>query len=284
MLYDATLKGLFQALPEQLLALLVRSRIQELLQVEYPWVRMRRPDLVGRLETGRIYHLELQGENADMRWRMLEYYFLLRIAYGEPPLQQVLYVGNAPLSIEPRIEEACLSFRYEVIDIRQFSAEALLNSHSIADNLLAILCRTSDARATVRGILERVAAQPEVVRRDWLANLLVLSKLRRLQELVSEESRSMPVTIDLSDIREFREAFAKVQTQGWEKGKAQGLVEGKLEGKLEGEVALLRRLLERRFGSLPGWVIERLQSASTDTLEEWGVRVLNAQTLEEVLS
>ena len=205
MLYDATLKSLFQALPEQLLALLVNSRVRELLQVEYPSVRMRRPDLVARLENGRLYHLELQGENEDMRWRMLEYYQLIHVEYDEPPLQQVLYVGNEPLAMQPRIEEECLSFRYQVIDIRQFSVEPLLRSSSLADNLLAILCRTGEARATVRDILKRLTGLPQTVRQDSIAKLLVLSKLRRLQELVSEESRIMPVTIDLSDIREFRE-------------------------------------------------------------------------------
>ena len=62
MRYDTTLKTLFQAPPQQLLRLLVGGQAQEMLTIEYPTVRMRRPDLVVRLTDGRLYHLELQSD------------------------------------------------------------------------------------------------------------------------------------------------------------------------------------------------------------------------------
>ena len=76
MVYDATLKDLFQSTPQRLLELLTGSRPSELLTVEYPSVRVRRPDLVTRLTDGRLYHLELESRpDADMPWGMLEYVF-----------------------------------------------------------------------------------------------------------------------------------------------------------------------------------------------------------------
>ena len=51
-----------------------------------------------------------------------------------------------------------------------------------------------------------------------------------------------------------------------------------------GEAALLLRLLERRFGVLPGWARDRVLAADTSVLEEWGLRVLDAATLEEVFA
>ena len=50
----------------------------------------------------------------------------------------------------------------------------------------------------------------------------------------------------------------------------------------ESEAKLIRRLLKKRFGDLPEWVDERLDSADTDTLEEWGENLLDAESLEEV--
>ncbi len=44
------------------------------------------------------------------------------------------------------------------------------------------------------------------------------------------------------------------------------------------------RLLERRFGVLPDWVRDRVLAADTVTMEEWGLRVLDAVSLEEVLA
>lgn len=46
---------------------------------------------------------------------------------------------------------------------------------------------------------------------------------------------------------------------------------------------MLRRLLVRRFGALPAWVDERLARASTEQLETWGERMLDAVSLTEVL-
>lgn len=55
---------------------------------------------------------------------------------------------------------------------------------------------------------------------------------------------------------------------GIEKGRQQGL---------------LQRQLSRRFGPLPDAVRDRLTSASIDQLETWAIRVLDAESLNEVL-
>ena len=117
MRYDTTLKALFQAPPQELLRLLVGGQAREMLTVEYPSVRLRRPDLVVRLTDGRLYHLELQSTNdPTMPWRMLDYYSLLRQHHGQAPQQQILYVGEAPLALASHLTETTLSFHYEVID------------------------------------------------------------------------------------------------------------------------------------------------------------------------
>ena len=47
---------------------------------------------------------------------------------------------------------------------------------------------------------------------------------------------------------------------------------------------MLRRLLERRFGALPDWARDRIAAADTAVLEDWGLRVLDAASLEDVLA
>jgi hypothetical protein len=54
------------------------------------------------------------------------------------------------------------------------------------------------------------------------------------------------------------------------------------EGQIEGERALVRRQLERRFGALPAWVEEHIAAADTTALEQLGLRLLDATSLEEV--
>lgn len=55
-------------------------------------------------------------------------------------------------------------------------------------------------------------------------------------------------------------------------------------GRRAGEATLLLRQLERRFGPLPDWARDRIASADTGTLEEWGLRLLDAGSLEAVLA
>lgn len=62
-----------------------------------------------------------------------------------------------------------------------------------------------------------------------------------------------------------------------------GLQEGRQEGRQEGEVAILRRQIEKRFGSVPGWADERLAARTTPELEELSIRLLDANSLEELL-
>ena len=55
------------------------------------------------------------------------------------------------------------------------------------------------------------------------------------------------------------------------------------EARSEGERSLLLRQLRVRFGELPATAVARIEAADMADLERWGERVLDAQTLAEVL-
>jgi hypothetical protein len=57
---------------------------------------------------------------------------------------------------------------------------------------------------------------------------------------------------------------------------------GHKTGRLEGKRDTLTRLLARRFGSLPSWVDERLQTASIEQLDHWFDRALDAALLTDI--
>ena len=50
----------------------------------------------------------------------------------------------------------------------------------------------------------------------------------------------------------------------------------------KGEVEIVRRLLTRRFGSLPQWVLHQLDQASRSQIEQWADRILDASSLESL--
>ncbi len=55
------------------------------------------------------------------------------------------------------------------------------------------------------------------------------------------------------------------------------------EGRQEGAAGVLLRLLERRFGPLPDTARARIASADVSSLENWGLRLLEAGSLDDVL-
>jgi predicted transposase YdaD len=151
------------------------------------------------------------------------------------------------------------------------NAERLLASDAPADQVLALLSDSGGTPAVLAEISERLSALPENERQDWFERLMALAGLRGVEDLVREEAIKMGISLDIRNNKFFREAYTV------------GLEDGKQEGLKQGETALLRRQLERRFGVLPDWASQRLESLSPAALEEAGLRLLDAATLEEVL-
>ena len=67
-------------------------------------------------------------------------------------------------------------------------------------------------------------------------------------------------------------------------GITKGMLIGRQEWIHQGESQILRRQLTRRFGPLPDWAEAKLTQASTDQLEHWADRILDAESLETVFS
>ncbi|WP_368860935.1 DUF4351 domain-containing protein [Desulforhabdus sp. TSK] len=44
----------------------------------------------------------------------------------------------------------------------------------------------------------------------------------------------------------------------------------------------MEKILTRRFGPLPDWAEQRLASASSEQLDQWAERVLEAKSLQDV--
>jgi len=81
----------------------------------------------------------------------------------------------------------------------------------------------------------------------------------------------MPILNDIMD--------HKVLGREFKRGRAEGVKNERQQG----ELRMLRRLLEKRFGPIPAWVEERLEGRSGEDLEALNIRLLEAQSLEELL-
>jgi predicted transposase YdaD len=68
--------------------------------------------------------------------------------------------------------------------------------------------------------------------------------------------------IELKQTRFYQDVFK----EGRLAGKAEGIAKGKQEGRIEGEAALLLRLLERKFKTVPESARQRIAEADAETL------------------
>ncbi|MCG5493550.1 Rpn family recombination-promoting nuclease/putative transposase [Ectothiorhodospira variabilis] len=107
-----------------------------------------------------------------------------------------------------------------------------------------------------------------------IAHEPVQQAMNRLKELsADEEARRLAFV---------RERALRDEVSLLNEAKREGLEEGREEGRHAGLEGLLRTQLAFKFGELPGWVDERLSSASDEQLGVWGTRLLTANTLDEL--
>ena len=70
----------------------------------------------------------------------------------------------------------------------------------------------------------------------------------------------MPIHIDILENKVLRREYKRALQEGEQKG----------------ELKVLRRLIEKRFGAIPGWAEDLLERRSVIELEDLSVRVLDA--------
>ena len=139
-----------------------------------------------------------------------------------------------------------------------------------------MLTRLPNREEVIRRVLARIAECDEAERETALQQFLVISGLRHLEELIEQEVKSVPV---LNDILE-----NKVLGREYRRGVEEGLQQGVQQGIQQGELTLLRRQIEKRFGTLPNWAHARLSESSPSEIETYGLRLLDATSLEDLLN
>ena len=90
-----------------------------------------------------------------------------------------------------------------------------------------------------------------------------------------------PLGIELPDLGILLENETML-AESVEKWTEQWKKQGQVEGRVEGEVAVLARLLSKRFGPIDEQTSTRLKTATLDQLDIWADRILDAPTLQAV--
>ncbi len=257
--------------------------VRESLNVEFAAVSERRADLLFLLEDDSIFHLDFQSENdRDMAYQEGIYGLMAGQKYRRRIRQTVLYTGPARMHMRDRLDLGEIQVSYRLVDIRDFDAEAFLQSGQPGDCALALLARGGTGH--LREILETAGRLPGSQREKVLGQLVALSGLRRLGGKVTMELKSMGYAKYVDDHVFLREIRATALAEGKAKGRAEGEAEGIAKGRAEALTTLVHDLLAAKFGPLPKWARARVDSATPAQLERWAKKVLTADALDEVIA
>ncbi len=269
-------------------------------------LRDREDDIIWRIRLGGpdgdwlyVYLLlEFQRTvDAHMAVRLLTYLGLLYqdllksgvVGQRLPPVfPLVLYNGERPwsaaLDIASLIETAPASlaayqprFRYFLVDEGRVPEEALEQGDNTIASLLQIERSASPqdiARAVARLTDKLNGPEYLSLRRAftvWIRRLI----LRRFAP-----PSELPEPDDLPEINTMIAERVESWTQQWLK---QGRNEGWREGRQEGQRLSLERLMSRRFGPLDDDVLARIHQATSEQLDRWLDKVLEAGGVEQVI-
>jgi len=259
--YDIALKSILTRRTGTLLTRLTGLEVARWHSTEFPEVRSRRADLLGETLQGELAHVELQStHDGEMAQRMLEYATAIHRSFGRFPHQLVLYVGEAPVRMGTHLSGPGIKYDFTVCDIRELDSEPLLESPDLGDNIVAVLARLSDRIDAVRRILAKIAANEPEQRSRAITELMLLAGLRRLGNTIEKEMDSMPILNDIMD----HEVFGRERRRG--------------------ERTALFVIMSERFGPVPAWARERIESLGSPELEQLMRRVLKANSLEDLLA
>ncbi|MFM7572223.1 MAG: Rpn family recombination-promoting nuclease/putative transposase, partial [Snowella sp.] len=155
--------------------------------------------------------------------------------------------------------------RYRVIRLWEQSSEVFLKSPGLLP--LAILTESEEPTIRLREITKGLdTIENPGMRANLMAATAVFAGLVMEPEMIK--------TILRSDIMKESAFYQDILQEGRQ--------EGLQMGRQEGEVALLMRLLVKRFGNVSESIQSRLTQASIADLERWGDRILEAKTLTDI--
>jgi len=197
----------------------------------------REPDFIKKVWTDKeetfILHIEFQTtDEKEMVYRMAEYKAILQRKFKLPVQQFVIYLGaNKPkMKTELNVDEIIKGF--QLTNIHEMNAHQILGSEIPEEIILAILgsYAKKDAEIIIKKIIERLhqLTPDQIVFQRYLQQLLVLSRLRKLEVQTNKIIKDMPITYD-------------IKTDGlYKEGKREGKREGRKEGKKETIIEMLK--------------------------------------------
>jgi len=266
---DNICKYLAEKYPAEFASWLLSAEVTniEVLKTELSVEPIRADSLTLLQSANQILHIEFQtlpASNPPLPFRMLKYWVRLYDEYSCTIEQVVIFLkrSNTPAVFVDSFTETNTRHQYRVIRIWEQDPTPLLANPALLP--LATLAQSDAPNALLEEVAARVAMIEEPQQRlNLSACVSVLAGLRFKEELIRQLFRK--------DIMRESVIYQEILQEGVQQGRQEGVQQGKQEG----ELALLMRMLTRRFGAVDAQLQERLQRLSIPQLEELGEALLD---------
>ena len=203
----------------------------------------REPDFLKRVidQNGKEFILQLEFQTTNdpkMIYRMVEYRGILQRKYEIPVRQVVMYLGSEKPTMRTQLSKEEQITGFELHDIKEFSLQSTLDSEIPEGIILSILTdyEKSDTGKVIEEIiykLQKVSKSERELAKS-IKQLLVLSRLRKLEGEIKQKVNDMPITYDIKTDGLYNQGIQEGREEGIRKGIQKGRKEGIQKGRKEG--------------------------------------------------
>jgi len=230
-----------------------------LIDKEFTRIEKRDADLIFK-NGDEIIHIEIQNNNhTQMHLRMHRYLSDILFEYEDLKVKQyLLYIGEWRCSMQRSIIKDNLEYRYDIVDMRDISCDALLSSDDPSAVVLSILCdfEGRDKQIVVNTILRRLRElSDDREYKNYLKMVNVLSTNRNLKDEVKKGTDMLSVDIEKTPFYEL----------GMEKGIEKGVEKGIEKGIEKGKFLIVKQMILLNMDSE---TIHQVTGLSIDEIEE----------------
>lgn len=184
-----------------------------------------------------ILQLEFQTQDdSEMIYRMAEYKALIQRKYQLPVKQFVIYLGADNPKMRTKLNEDEQITGFELQNIHNIEAEKLTSSEIPEEILLTVLSNFSELEAEdiiikiITKLQDLSNSQSEL--EGYLKQLVILSRLRKLESVTKKKVEAMPITYDITTDGLYKQGIEQGIEQGVTKTKKQAIIKALEQGLL----------------------------------------------------
>ncbi|MBD2066726.1 DUF4351 domain-containing protein [Leptolyngbya sp. FACHB-671] len=235
-----------------------------------------------------LIHTEHQSyAESNFGQRMFNYFARLYQKYRLPIYPIVVFSFDEPYRAEgDRFEvtfpnKLVLQFNYEVIQLNRLNRRDFVRQpNPVASALMAKMRIPQAERPKVKLECLRLLA---TLRLDPARMQLISGFIDVYLRLNPSEQQQFQNELDRINPRQQREEVMEIVTSWMQEGIERGLEQGLEQGRQEGEIAVISRLLSRKFGAVDAELQERLRQLSIAQLEDLAEALLDFSTKADLM-